>query len=137
MSKNKMCIILAAREANLRLASQLLLTEEPNVNVVGTASSVSGIYALLETYQADIVLLDSELSSKDTSEWITKIKNSKSKPNIILLIHEDLHPQTISEMGVDAFVSKMEPPDRLVSAFRRLAAKRNSEINKAKENIES
>ena len=120
-----MRIILAAREADLRLASQLLLTEEPNVDVVGTASSVSGILALLKTYRVDIVVLDSTLSSKETSEWITKIKNSKSKPKIILLSHTDLSPQTISEMGVDAFVSKMEPPERLVSAFRRLAEERN------------
>ena len=122
-----MRIILAAREADLRLASQLLLTEEPNVDVVGTASTVSGILALLKTYRVDIVVLDSTLSSKETSEWITKIKNSKSKPKIILLSHTDLSPQTISEMGVDAFVSKMEPPERLVSAFRRLAEERNSE----------
>ena len=122
-----MRIILAAREADLRLASQLLLTEEPNVDVVGTASTVSGILALLKTYRVDIVVLDSTLSSKETSEWITKIKNSKSKPKIILLSHTDLSPQTISEMGVDAFVSKMEPPERLVSAFRRLVAERNYE----------
>ena len=124
-----MRIILAAREADLRLASQLLLTEEPNVDVVGTASTVSGILALLKTYRVDIVVLDSTLSSKETSEWITKIKNSKSKPKIILISHTDLSPQTISEMGVNAFVSKMEPPDRLVSAFRRLAKERNSEKN--------
>ena len=125
-----MRIILAAREADLRLASQLLLTEEPNVDVVGTASTVSGILALLKTYQVDIVVLDSTLLSKETSEWITKIKNSKSKPKIILLSHTDLSPQTISEIGVDAFVSKMEPPERLVSAFRRLAEERNSEKQK-------
>ena len=125
-----MRIILAAREADLRLASQLLLTEEPNVDVVGTASTVSGILALLKTYRVDIVVLDSTLSSKETSEWITKIKNSKSKPKIILLSHTDLSPQTISEIGVDAFVSKMEPPERLVSAFRRLAEERNSEKQK-------
>ena len=125
-----MRIILAAREADLRLASQLLLTEEPNVDVVGTASTVSGILALLKTYRVDIVVLDSTLSSKETSEWITKIKNSKSKPKIILLSHTDLSPQTISEMGVDAFVNKMEPPERLVSAFRRLAEQRSSEKQK-------
>ena len=132
-----MRIILAAREADLRLASQLLLTEEPNVDVVGTASTVSGILALLKTYRVDIVVLDSTLSSKETSEWITKIKNSKSKPKIILLSHTDLSPQTISEMGVDAFVSKMEPPERLVSAFRRLVALRNTESNRDKENNKS
>ena len=137
MRTKKVRVILAAREADLRLASQLLLTEEPNVDVVGTASTVNGLLALLKTYQVDIVILDSELSARQTSEWITKIKNSKSKPKVILLSHQDLHQQAVTEIGVDAIVNKMEPPEYLISAFRRLVAERNSETNQDKENIES
>ena len=132
-----MRVILAAREADLRLASQLLLTEEPNVDVVGTASTVSGVLALLKTYRVDIVILDSELSAKQTSEWITKIKNSKSKPKIILLSRQDLCQQEVTEMGVNAIVNKMEPPEFLISAFRQIVAARNSESNQDKENNES
>jgi len=137
MRTKKVRVILAAQEADLRLASQLLLTEEPNVDVVGTASTVNGLLALLKTYQVDIVILDSELSARQTSEWITKIKNSKSKPKVILLSHQDLHQQAVTEIGVDAIVNKMEPPEYLISAFRRLVAERKSETNQDKENIES
>ena len=119
-----MRIILAAREADLRLASQLLLTEEPNVNVVGTVSTFSGIIALLKTYRVDIVVLDSELISRESSTWISKIKNSKSNPKILLLSPIDISPKTLSEMGVDSFVNKTEPPDRLVAAFKQLAAQK-------------
>ena len=122
-----MRIILATREADLRLASQLLLTEEPNVDVVGTASTVSGILALLKTYRVDIVVLDSELSSRETFDWIMKIKNSKSNPKIILLTPEDMPQKTAAEIGIDALVNKTEPPERLISAFRRLVAERNYE----------
>lgn len=132
-----MRIILAAREADLRLASQLLLTEEPNVDVVGTASSISGVLALLKTYQVDIVILDSELPSKETSGWITKIKNRKTKPKILLLSPVDIQPQVVTDMGVDAYVNKTEPPQRLLSAFRRLAAEINLEASKEKENSKS
>ena len=137
MRTKKVRVILAAQEADLRLASQLLLTEEPNVDVVGSASTVNGLLALLKTYQVDIVILDSELSARQTSEWITKIKNSKSKPEVILLSHQDLHQQAATEIGVDIIVNKMEPPEYLISAFRRLVAERNSETNQDKENIES
>jgi DNA-binding NarL/FixJ family response regulator len=133
-----MKIILSAREADLRLASQLLLTEEPNVDIVGTASTVSGLCALLNTYQVDIVILDKELSDKPTDELVGKIKNSKSHPKIILLSSTYIHPQTISEIEVDAFVNKTEPPDQLLAAFRRLAAESIPESNhQEKENIES
>jgi len=137
MRTKKVRVILAAQEADLRLASQLLLTEEPNVDVVGSASTVNGLLALLKTYQVDIVILDSELSARQTSEWITKIKNSKSKPKVILLSDQDLHQQAATEIGVDIIVNKMEPPEYLISAFRRLVAERNSETNQDKENIES
>jgi hypothetical protein len=43
-----MKVILAIRKADLKLASQLLLMEEPNVNDVGTASTASGLLALLK-----------------------------------------------------------------------------------------
>ena len=129
-----MRIILAAREADLRLASQLLLTEEPNVDVVGTASTVSGILALLKTYRVDIVVLDSELFSRETFDWIIKIKNSRSNPKIILLTLGDIPIETATEMGIDALVNKTEPPERLLSAFRRLAAEINLEASKEKEN---
>ena len=132
-----MRVILAAREADLRLASQLLLTEEPNVNIVGTASTVSGVLALLKTYRVDIVILDSELSLREISDWIIKIKNSKSRPKIILLSRKDLNQQAASEMGVDAIVNKMEPPEFLISTFRQIVSARNSESNQDKENIES
>lgn len=132
-----MRIILAAREADLRLASQLLLTEEPNVDVVGTASTVSGTLALLKTYRVDIIILDSELSSRESSEWIAKIKNTKSKPKILLLVPEDIHSEKVSEMWVDAFVNKTEPPDRLITVFRRLVAEIKLEASKEKENIKS
>jgi DNA-binding NarL/FixJ family response regulator len=132
-----MRIIFAARETDLRLASQLLLSEEPNVNVVGTASTVSGVLALLETYQVDIVILDSELSTRKTSEWISEIKNYTPKTQIILLGSKDQHPQVPAELGVDAFIDKTVPADHFISAFRQVVAKRNCISNQVKENTES
>ena len=132
-----MKVILAARETDIRLASQLLLTQEPNVEVVGTASTVSGLLALLKTYQVGIVILDQDLFKKSTDDLIPKIKNSQSNPQVILLGPEDLGPEAVFELGADIFVNKTEPPERLLSAFRRLAAEINLKASKDKENIKS
>ena len=110
------------REAELRLASQLLLTEEPNVDIVGTASTVSGLVALLNTYQVGIVILDKDLFSQSTDDVIQKIKKYEPRPKVILLGREDMQPQSVSGLGIDAFVNKTEPPDRLVAAFQRVSA---------------
>ena len=116
-----MRLILAAGESDLRLALQLLLTEEPNVDVVGTASTEPGLLALLNTYQVDLVILDMDLLSKNSHNLISKIKNSESNPKIILLKDEKADQQAISELGVDAYVNKGEPPERLLAAFRRIS----------------
>ena len=116
-----MRLILAAGDSDLRLALQLLLTEEPNVDVVGTASTEPGLLALLNTYQVDLVILDMDLLSKNSHNLISKIKNSESNPKIILLKDEKADQQVISELGVDAYVNKGEPPERLLAAFRRIS----------------
>ena len=116
-----MRLILAAGESDLRLALQLLLTEEPNVDVVGTASTEPGLLALLNTYQVDLVILDMDLLSKNSHNLISKIKNSELNPKIILLKDEKADQQVISELGVDAYVNKGEPPERLLVAFRRIS----------------
>jgi len=123
-----MRVVLAAKENNLRLGLQVLLTEEPNVDVVGTASTISGLLALLKAYQADLVILDDDMPGKQTSDLIAQIKNCKSKPNIILLYSHDTGPQFVSEKGIEAYVNKNEPPDRLITAFRRIAAKKFSKL---------
>ena len=133
-----MQVILAAKENNLRLGLQVLLTEEPNVDVVGTASTISGLLALLKANQVDLVILDDDMSSKQTSDLIAQIKNCKSKPNVILLYSHDISPQFVSEMGIEAYVNKNEPPDRLIAAFRRIAAKKFSKLeDQEKENSSS
>ena len=116
-----MRLILAAGESDLRLALQLLLTEEPNVDVVGTASTEPGLLALLNTYQVDLVILDMDLLSKNSHNLISKIKNSESNPKLILLKDEKADQQAISELGIVAYVNKSEPPERLLAAFRRIS----------------
>ena len=116
-----MQLILAAGESDLRLALQLLLTEEPNVDVVGTAGTEPGLLALLNTYQVDLVILDMDLLRKNSHNLISKIKNSESNPKIILLKDEKADQLVISELGVDAYVNKGEPPERLLAAFRRIS----------------
>lgn len=117
-----MQIILAAGKTNLLLALQLLLTEEPNVDVVGTASTELGLLALLNTYLVDLVILDMDLLIKNSCGIISKIKNCKSSPKIILLRSEEIDPKAISELGVDACVNKSDPPNRLLATFRRISS---------------
>ena len=50
--------VLAIGDSDLLLALQLLLNEEPRVNIVGTTSELDGLLSLIETTGPDLVLLD-------------------------------------------------------------------------------
>ena len=49
--------LLAIHSPDLRLAVDLLLREEPGINVIGVASETEGLMALLRTTQPDLILL--------------------------------------------------------------------------------
>jgi len=133
-----MRILLGIRDRDLQLALQLMLTEVPNYDIVGTTRTATGLLALLKASQVDLVILDHDLSDKQTPDFITKIKNCVSNPRVILIGMDDTSPQTDSEMRPDAFVSKYEPPDRFVTTIRRIFMENIDKTeNQVKENSSS
>jgi len=133
-----MNIILATPEVDLRLGLQLLLSEEPNVKIAGTASTAEGVLALIKTTPTDLVLLDSGLSGFSMSELAEQIHAQNPNLEMIILVDRasllaaPLHP------GVRAYLLKGEPPEKLLQAFRRIAAKKFSKLeDQEKENSSS
>ena len=49
-------VLLAVRQADLRLAIDLFLREEPGLTVVGVACETEGLIALLRTFMHDLSL---------------------------------------------------------------------------------
>ena len=129
-----MRIILAARDTDLRLAMQLLLSEEPGVQFIGSASHASGLLALSNTGCPDLVLLDIDLPGPPIQELLAEIKACESPPVIILLGREASLSYEISQAGVDYYIQKGDPPEKLVEAFRQIVLKQEtSDQNPGKE----
>ena len=115
-----MRIILAAKETDLRLAVQLLLSEEPGVVVFGSASNTGGLLALINSDCPDLVLLDSDLPGQPMLEVLTEIKACEPPPVVVLLGNEDSLIDETSQAGVDHYIHKGDPPEKLVEAFRQI-----------------
>ena len=113
-----MRLILATEETDLRLAVQLLLSEEPGVRVIGSASNTRGLLALVKLDNPDLVLLDWDLPGQPLHEVITKIKACKQPPVVVLMSNEASLSSELLQAGVDHNIQKGDPPEKLLEALR-------------------
>ena len=115
-----MRIILATPEVDLRLAIQLLLSEEPNVHFVGTASNSAGVLALIKTNPVDLVFLDCDLTDCPMSELTEQIHAEQPELEMIILVSKASLLSVPLNPGVRAHLLKGEPPEKLLQVFRQV-----------------
>lgn len=123
MKNTKTNVIIAVRDADLRLSLDLLLREEPCLNVVGTATTSESALGLVKAERPTLVLLEWGLSGRPTEEVLTEIKTSNPSPHVILLGNRTDHKQLASRFGADAFLSIGTAPKSLLSAIGGLISK--------------
>jgi DNA-binding NarL/FixJ family response regulator len=116
-----MRLLLADDQSEVRLALEMLLKQEPGVTVAGTVSEAESLLALVRTTRPDLVLLDWELPGQQPIiDIIPTLHTLDVRPKIIALSSHPEAERPALAAGVDAFVSKSDPPDRLLAVFRRL-----------------
>ena len=78
-----------------------------------------------QTLQPDIVLLDWEPPGPPVSELISVLQMSGASPQVLVLSSQSGRQREAAlTAGADAFVSKGEPPKRLLTALRILDLER-------------
>jgi DNA-binding NarL/FixJ family response regulator len=99
-----------------------MLSEEPGLKVIGSASDCGGIIALIKSISPDLALIDWELPGCKMKEVLTEIKSLKLESNIILVVlgRERSVRETALQAGADEFVVIGDPPEYLLETFRRL-----------------
>jgi len=131
-----MRVLVADDQAAVRTALRWLLKEESGVSVVGEAVRAKDLLAQAEAIQPDLVLLDWELpgllavglstrSSLGTIEearciLLDVLHTLHSCPRVIALSGRPEVRQEALDAGVDDFVSKGDPPERLLAALRAI-----------------
>jgi DNA-binding NarL/FixJ family response regulator len=123
-----MRIFLADDQARVRSALRLLLEHEPGLRVVGETDKVEGLLAQLKAVKPDLILLDWELpdpsvtyASPDPGSNILSVLRSHCPHlQVIALSGRPEARQAALAAGADAFVSKGDPPERLLSTLRTI-----------------
>ena len=118
-----MRIVIADRNAEVRSALRLLLENiDHSWSVIAEVSDLKGLQACSNLQDADLVLLEwtlPGLSSMARKERLTSIRGH-GQPLIVALgssFDDGVHAQTA---GVDAFISKIESPERVITVLREI-----------------
>ena len=121
-----MRLLLAAGKTDLRLSLELLFSELPGVEVVGSASETGGLMALIKTSEPDMVLTDWDLPVWPLATILSKRERSYHLPKMIVLAASNSECRAAKEAGADAAVLRGSSPDLLLSAFQELRTQKTA-----------
>lgn len=115
-------VLIADGQAHTRSAMRLLLAQEPQVVVVGEAADVDEAVSAIVACCPDVVLFDWELPrqplAQEGSLVVNRLRAASPRSIVIALsgLPEARHEALAA--GADGFVSKGDPPERLLAAVR-------------------
>jgi DNA-binding NarL/FixJ family response regulator len=108
-------VLIADDEPRVRSALRLLLRYYPGVVVTDEADSVGHALELTARWRPDLVLLDWELPGRHGSAVLEELRAARQGVVVIALSGRPEARRAALDAGVDAFVSKGDPPERLLS----------------------
>ena len=117
-----MRILIADDQERVRFALRVLLAQQPGLQVVGEAANGEALLAQAGAVAADLALVDWELPRLAEAGGLPGIHRSAPALQIVVLSSRPGVRQAALAMGGAAFVSKGEPPERLLTVIRRCGA---------------
>jgi DNA-binding NarL/FixJ family response regulator len=114
-------ITLADERGKVRFALRALLQQQADMEVVGEVANAQELIALAEHDCTDLILVDCELPGRDLTDLVYTLRGMCPNAKIIALSGRVDARRGAQKAGVDAFVSKGDPPERLLSAIQACA----------------
>ena len=117
-------VLLVDDQAVVRRALRGRFHLEPDLEVVGEASTGSEALTLAQTLTPDVVLMDVEMPGMDGIEATAALRRVVPQSAVVILsIHDDAQIREQAQAaGAVAFVEKRGATETLLSAIRQVAA---------------
>jgi DNA-binding NarL/FixJ family response regulator len=113
-------ILIANHRALVRSALRTFLWAQPGLDVVGEASDSQELLSQLESTRPNLLILDWELPGQSAADLLAALSTRDGRFQIIVLGNSrELQPDVLAA-GADCYVSKNEPPRRLLAAIRAM-----------------
>jgi DNA-binding NarL/FixJ family response regulator len=118
-----MKILLADDQSEVRSALRIILEQQPGLSIVGEAAELQSMLLPIKEKDPDIVLLDWELGNLRAADMIPILKLISPDIRIIALSCRPESTKAALTAGVDAFVCKIDHPEKLLDAIREIGEK--------------
>ena len=117
-------VALVDDEAMVRVGLRMVLTAEPDLDVVGEAADGAAAEALASRLHPDVVLMDVRMPRVDGIEGSRRVLAASPASRVVVLttFGEDEYVEAALRAGVSGFLLKVSPPEQLVAAVRTVAA---------------
>jgi DNA-binding NarL/FixJ family response regulator len=112
-----MRILLADDQPRVRFALRVLLERQPGVEVVSAATDADDLLSQAKASCPDLVLLGWELLGSAAVGSLSSLRRICPDVSVIALSGRPEARQAALSAGADAFVSKTDPPERLLAAI--------------------
>ena len=112
-----MRILVADSVAKVRFALRVMLGQRPELEQIGEAVDTEDLLDKVRELTPDVVLLDWKLRGRPAGDAVRSVRSCC--PGTYLIVLSD-HPEVRLEAmaaGANSFVSKVDPPERLVAAI--------------------
>ena len=126
MNRDTTSVLIADKVPHVRSALRLLLCQASDFAVVGEAADTAHAAALALEQCPDLVLLEWELPGQNGSSAVTKLEAAQPGLTVIAVSARPEARGAALAAGADAFVSKLDPPERLLATMRDCVAKRHN-----------
>lgn len=113
-------IILADDQSKVRSALRFLLEQVSNWQVAAEVETADELFSQIEATRPDIILLDWELPGINGKKSVARLKACCGHVQIVALSSHINARKDALEADVDVFISKTDPPDRILIELRKL-----------------
>ena len=119
-------MVLADDEAIMRAGLRMLISDEPDMEVVGEAADGAAAIRLAGQLEPDVVLMDARMPGLDGIGAARLIAERHPAVRVLVLttFDEDVLVDGALRAGVAGFLLKVSPPEQLLEALREVAAGR-------------
>jgi DNA-binding NarL/FixJ family response regulator len=113
-----MNILLADDQMRVRFALRVLLDQQRGLTIVGEASDAQELLTQAGLTSPDLVLLDWNLPGMPLGELVRSLRSQAPSVQIIALGEQQELRQFALSAGADAFASKTNPPEQLLTVIQ-------------------
>jgi two-component system invasion response regulator UvrY len=107
----------------VRAGLRRILTEQADVQVVGEAASADELLRKVTEVDVDVVLLDVTMPGPGILETLRLLQEKAPdvRPLVLSMHPEEQYARRVLRAGAAGYITKDQPPDRLVEAVRKAA----------------